>query len=395
MTDDKKILHLSDELVPEGSIKSSSVKGRSFVFTLISEAKDRMAGMTPKEAAYIVAEFIFGHPRLIIGALALILVSVLIEGQQPLTGNALLIFKATYALGAIWLMASVMVQAHKGVASGTHIGLMFTDILERFLFLQIALTSLSAYSPKLADMITSAQADPSSVLAVALGALIVVFLHLLTPTWNRGGSASSYTPPTTQPAITSAPITLSEKDVYRTSVHEAGHLLMFSGSKCLPTKLSVSVAAEAATHEQYRGHVFYSEQIIKASTQSQLHWSMLMNLSGFSAESIVLGEPESGSTDDNRKWMAAACHYLSAGFGETFFPEPSEGYQIAHNRAVLNDLRRSCMVELNEFFSANKELLEGLATEIANLKKMDRSQIVPYLARATAADTLPKAPLWQ
>jgi hypothetical protein len=272
---------------------------------------------------------------------------------------------------------------------------MFTDILERFVFLQIALTSLSAYSPKLADMITSAQMNPSSVLAIASGALIVIFLHVLTPTRNREGSTSTHTQPTTRQAIASAPIALSEKDIYRTSVHEAGHLLMFSNSKNLPTKLSVSVAFEVAPHEQYRGNVFYSEQSMKASTQSQLHWAMLMNLSGFVAESIVLGESESGSIDDNRKWMATACHYLSAGFGETFFPEPAGDYQIAHNRAALNELKSSCLTELNAFLEANRGLLEELAAQIADCKKMDSDQIAPYLARVTAADTLPEAPLWQ
>lgn len=395
MTDDKKIPHFSDGLVTESCTKPHSDKDRNIIFTLISEAKNKLSGMTPKEAAYIVAEFIFEHPRLIIGSLTLILVSVFMEGKQPLTGNALLIFKATYALGTVWLVASVMAQAQKGIANGTHVGLMFTDILERFVFLQIALTSLSAHSPKLADMITSAQANPSSVLAIALGALIVIFLHVLTPTRSRERSTSTHTKPTTRQAIASAPIALSEKDIYRTSVHEAGHLLMFSNSKNLPTKLSVSVAIEAAPHEQYRGNVFYTEQSMKASTQSQLHWAMLMNLSGFAAESIVLGEPECGSMDDNRKWMATALHYLSAGFGETFFPEPEGDYQIAHNRAILNELKRSCLAELNTFLEANRGLLEELAAQIANCKTMDSDQIAPYLARVAAADTLPNAPLWQ
>jgi len=395
MTDDKKIPHFSDGLVTESCTKSHSDKDRNIIFTLISAAKNRLSGMTPKEATYIVAEFIFEHPRLVMGSLALILVGVLLEGQQPLTGNALLIFKATYALGTVWLVASVMAQTQKGIANGTHLGPMFSDILERFVFLQVALTSLSAYSPKLADMITSAQANPSSVLAIASGALIVIFMHVLTPTRNREESTSTHTQSTTRQAISSAPIALSEKDIYRTSVHEAGHLLMFSNSKNLPTKLSVSVAIEAAPHEQYRGNVFYSDQSMNASTQSQLHWVMLMNLSGFAAESIVLGEPECGSMDDNRKWMATACYYLSAGFGETFFPEPEGGYQIAHNRAILNELKRSCLAELNAFLKANRGLLEELAAQIANWKTMDSDQIAPYLARVAAADTLPKAPIWQ
>ena len=351
--------------------------------------------MTPQEATHIVAEFVFEHTRLVIASLALILMSVLLEDKQPLTGNALLIFKATYALGIAWLLATVVAQTHKGMANGAHVGLMFSDILGRFVFLQIALTSLSAYSPKLADMITSAQANPSGVLAIASGALIVIFLHILTPTRNREGGTSTHTQPATRQAIASAPIALSEKDIYRTSVHEAGHLLMFSNSKNLPTQLSVSVAIEVAPHDQHRGNVFYSEQSMKASTQSQLHWAMLMNLSGFAAESIVLGEPECGSMDDNRKWMATACHYLSAGFGETFFPEPAGDYQIAHNRAVLNDLKRSCLAELNEYFGANKGLLEELAAQIADCKGMDKDQIAPYLEKVTAAKTLPPAPFWQ
>ena len=52
MTDDKKAPHFSDGSVTEGSSKPYSVKDRNLISTLISEAKERVSGVTPQAVSY-------------------------------------------------------------------------------------------------------------------------------------------------------------------------------------------------------------------------------------------------------------------------------------------------------------------------------------------------------
>lgn len=178
------------------------------------------------------------------------------------------------------------------------------------------------------------------------------------------------------------------KDVHRTSVHEAGHVLMFALKKTLPSSLKVEVFTHLGRHDEYRGKVTHPNELGDTLLESELVWKMLLSLSGTEAELLVFGERANGTFGDNQSWMQAAHAYLSSGFGEPYYSKPSDDAQYEHNLLVMTRLKEVCTTRVAAFMTANQELLQELGLVIEESRVMQLEQLQPYLERVVGTETV-------
>lgn len=225
-------------------------------------------------------------------------------------------------------------------------------------------------------------------IAVAAGFAIILFIF----NFGRTLFILNYEAPSALPvAHQSVQQSRRAHDVWRTAVHEAGHTMMFAALSSIPQDLSVSVEDKIPPTGGRLGEVRYSTGV--PNTPASLRWQMIKYVAGSRAEWVVFGDCEAGAQSDYRAWMAAATVFLGSGFGESFYIEPQGDAQIAHNRAVLNDLKAHCESDADAFLTTNRDLLLELAQTIASNKNLHREQLEPYLLRAKKADALPRPPV--
>lgn len=180
----------------------------------------------------------------------------------------------------------------------------------------------------------------------------------------------------------------SASDIFRTAVHEAGHLLLYAARPELPSDLTVTVLFEIGPTDTYRGQVTHTEGTPDIFTESYMWWSMLLHLGGSEAEAVVLGDRGDGSQGDYLSWMGVANAFLANGFGQAYFVQSSGDEQREHNRAVLNDLKARGTYVVSEYLLANSALLADLAHLIVGELTLTREQLEPLLSRAIAKDLL-------
>jgi hypothetical protein len=355
---------------------------------VVLQVLDRLQQTRPKDLARGLLRFVSEHPASVFGLLAVLAWGQTVPAVGTLPASAQAIYNATHTIGMTWLVLWMIWRAaYDAILSGNPVAVAIS-LVERFIMLSLALVAVRAFGVELADVVASVKANPDGALAFVAALIVVRVAFAFAPARSvaaaRGIGAIG-------PAVQAQPRKRSAQDIHRTAVHEAGHLLLYSGRAELPADLSVKVLSELGDMDLYRGQVTHADNTPTVRTEGYLHWSMLMHLAGAEAEYIALGERADGSRGDNSAWLNAATVYLSSGFGEVFYAEAAGDAQLAHNRAVLNDLKARCVRQVREFLAANRVLLAELAGAIAEQKTMSRAQLAPYLARVVAADTIPCA----
>ena len=296
------------------------------------------------------------------------------------------IFYGTFILGMTLAVFPLFLRTLLCVDKREEELAMVARLFEHLVLLLLALVAVRAFGVELAEIIGWVKANPDGAIALITAIIVVRSAFALAPTLNRLSVRDIA--PTGFAAHASARYAQTPEAIHRTAVHEAGHLLLYGCLVELPSDLSVEVFSEISEKDLYRGHVQHSASLPNPRPESYLRWSMLRDLAGTEAEYIVLGDRADGSCGDNSQWLNAATAYLSSGFGEVFYAAPVGDVLMAHNRAVLNDLKAACVRDVREFLGVNRSLLDELAAAVCSHKVMDRGQLEFYLSRVVGTDSI-------
>lgn len=334
---------------------------------------------TTRNLARSASRFVISHPMPFF-CLAWLIVIIFVAQSAPqiddLPDSAQLVYATVRLFGYAGLTYIIFYRglvANEGVLSTLSI------VVERGTFLAAGLLFVRMFGAELAEALVWVRKYPDAAMAVVAGVALVRVIFAFSPSRSfisaRANADFRY-------AAGGDRIARGEKDIHRTAVHEAGHLMMFADLPELPAELAVKVLAEIGCTDKFRGHVSHSTEAWPVvRTEGFLRWLMLMHLAGSEAEFVIFGGRADGAEGDNRDWLHAATSYLSAGFGEVFYSEPIGAAQTAHNRAVLNDLKAAHVADLGRFFAANTVVLRDLAAAVTEKKAMAREEIAPYLLR--------------
>lgn len=169
---------------------------------------------------------------------------------------------------------------------------------------------------------------------------------------------------------------LSESEVHRVAIHEAGHLLALA---LFPDK-PVSVRAYARDyHSSPTGHVQYE---FSAPLDASYSWAHMLNtLAGQVAEKVINGSTLHGSERDNTAWETLAKQHLRAGFApeQLWFITPDTEGEARLNARTLEDMRAEQVQQLTAFFTANRDHLEKTAYRLKEVDVLETEESLQVL----------------
>jgi hypothetical protein len=291
----------------------------------------------------------------------------------------------TMAIGLVawlwWMLVHGVLEAIEG-------GRQFQAIVEhgyvRLALVVFVLLAERSMGHELAWVMPMLKDNPDMAYSIALGAIFVYAAFSFAPRMLSSGMRVA----TIRAVMTAeAPRWARErKDIHRTSIHEAGHVLMFTLKRTLPSWLKVEVFTHLNHTDEYRGKVTHPNESGDVLLESELVWNMLLSLSGTEAEHLVFGERANGTFGDNQSWMESAHAYLSSGFGEPYYSKPRDEAQYEHNLLVMTRLKDACGGRVKAFLAANQDLLQELGADIAEHHVLELVQLQPYLARVVGTE---------
>lgn len=316
---------------------------------------------------------------LIVGIILALLLQPYAPAAELLPDGARAVYNAATVIGLLYLVMGALSALFR---NDGNVALLGVTLLERLVLLSLGLVLVRVFGADVAYSLAWVKGSPDAALAAGAGFIVVRMMFAFVPDRTTLVARDAEGLLAGRQAIALPKRRRSEKDIYRTAVHEAGHLMLYADLPKLPATLSVNVMGELGHQDEYRGFVRHSdEHVPEVLTQEYLRWLMLMNLAGSEGEYAILGDRADGAVGDHQMWLKAAAFYLSAGFGEVFYVDPIGEAQQAHNRAVLNTLKAQHLSELVARFAINKAVVAELALAIAVKKVMTREEIAPYLAR--------------
>ena len=271
------------------------------------------------------------------------------------------------------------------------------QLVKRTLYLWVAASFISAslrhYGAQLQNLVDATLANPRTALltvivGVALVALVLLFRVLLNnvdPLFHPPSKIAEIARYGTHSSAIAYP-EISPADRRVTSVHEAGHALLFAVA---PDKLS-EVQIKTRRFGDNQGSVTMVKDPDHLKTKEDFEWLMLMTLAGTAAEVSVFGQGYSGALGDTQAWQSVAKHYLETGFGEIYFVEPDSEYEVAHNLRVLASLRNTQERVLGAFMRNNVNVLNDLAVELLERNFMQQADVKPFLECVQVPDDFPR-----
>jgi hypothetical protein len=268
----------------------------------------------------------------------------------------------------------------------------FTGLFLRCVLLVLGISGISYFSSDVAASLQWIQANPATVLTSLAAVAFVWFLFVLASLLpgtsipreygyaKAAGTVGNFAlKPRTEP---------TERDNRVTSVHEAGHALVYAALGFLPNEVKIVL------HDQSKlgvlGYVSAGEWKHLLTSRTFAEWEMLLFLEGQVAEEVLLGEASLGSRSDMVYWEVRAKAYLSNGFSFTYFNHPDTQLEVGQNQLSLDVLRDNQRTLLQKFFDENKQVLDDLAFAVAEKRELAKSDLVPFLARVQFIDGFPK-----
>jgi Peptidase family M41 len=188
------------------------------------------------------------------------------------------------------------------------------------------------------------------------------------------------------------PRKLNEDDRRTTSIHEAGHALVYGILEQIPESLFIEIRNQYYDGDYISSSGFCGSAIKEQAYpyQSFVEFRMLVTLGGFEAEKAILGECSTGARSDIKNWYLSARLYHSCGFsGKLYFPDPEADWEEKANREVLETLLQNHHATLAQFFQVNLTVLKELADALLEQNKMKASDLAPYLERVVRTHGMP------
>ena len=181
----------------------------------------------------------------------------------------------------------------------------------------------------------------------------------------------------------------SQQDERHTAFHEAGHAICYAALGRLPDN-SRMVMNDGTDPRGVLGFVTGVEDGNRLTSQVFVEWLMLVYLAGKMGELIGLSQATLGAGSDHCKWQSAARQYLANHYEGIYYIEPQNKFEQVLNDEKLQDLERQQLVCLQQLFDQNREVFRELAEAFLAKRVLERSEMIPFLARVTLPEGFPR-----
>lgn len=170
---------------------------------------------------------------------------------------------------------------------------------------------------------------------------------------------------------------------YKSSVHEAGHLLMFASGEASQLLLNSKIYWK---DDFYHGYVKHCFELYSYDSLSNAKLYCLINLAGLMSERHIFGESGLGGGKDLQEFRRFAKVYLAheescfCYLGDVTEDEGKE------NTRLISKFKDKLNNEILEFYKKNNDVLVELSRELENKKEILLKDISPYLNRVVWPD---------
>lgn len=180
----------------------------------------------------------------------------------------------------------------------------------------------------------------------------------------------------------------TDQDNQYTSAHEAGHILVFAALGKLPPEVEAAIN-DGTGYESFLGYVDMPRNEHRLQEKRFVEWRMLVALAGKMGEERLMGESTMGAGSDYARWLDSAKKYL-ANHNRGIFYQPAENqFEQRINDEQLAALREEHLKMLAELFDQNAQVHKELAHALLEKRKLQREDLVPFLARVTLPADFP------
>lgn len=303
------------------------------------------------------------------------------------------VYTVAERVGMLWLTGWMLYKGVLFFVGGSGVAGFLRGIIGRYIMLSLALVSIRQGSPFVADAVHAIETNPHASITAALGVVAVyaafsIFDRLVDIPRQQYAAARSAASGVAVAVSSNIRRPRQAKGVRRTAVHEVGHVLLYAALPSMPDKLTVKVLHEISMTDRYRGYVRNDQKWTAAETELLTQWNMLLYLGGTVAEQLVYGSRADGAEEDNARWTHTAQQYLARGYGEVYFPEPSNAGQIEHNRLVINSLKAQHHASLMEFLTVNRALLDELTERLITEREIGAEALAPFFKRVVFTEAV-------
>lgn len=235
------------------------------------------------------------------------------------------------------------------------------------------------------------------ILYVALMLVVIyacrkIFYDFLVRKFDLNPKVSNLSQYDSRPQLRQSYSPYSDEEMDVISVHEVGHVMLFSAFGEEPVDLYVQIH-DRKIGMSNRGYVFFSfsEREGKVLTVRDINIFMLIYLSGMQAEKFYFNDQRLfGAAQDMDKWLYYAKLYLIHDEQTIFFNNPQNQFEQYHNSQLLADLKQKQSQILSEFFNSNRVVLEELVCSLKENKRLDFDKLKPYLEKIINIDEISK-----
>jgi hypothetical protein len=180
----------------------------------------------------------------------------------------------------------------------------------------------------------------------------------------------------------------SELERRHTAYHEAAHALCLAALGRVPVNARAVVETEVIDGE-VAGKVRWNyssggDELFDAD------WRMITLLAGKVGEVRSLGAFTLGAESDYLKWQALARQYLSNQSLGVYFVEPQNQFEQSTNIEMLQGLERQQTQLIYQLLDLNHAVLHEMAEALLAKRVLERSEMIPFLARVTLPDGFPR-----
>lgn len=347
------------------------------VASLIAMVRDDIDALIPLTIMVVVGAYLYRHAPPV-ASLSEELRHIVFDVQS--VGSLVFVLWMLYASGRLLFASEVMASSFA------------TSVFEKAAALQLVPLMIRFFGASIDAQLVWVKANPASSVEAGVAIAAVFFAFRATPSRLVAFSRGSSAPIVRGHSVSPMRKPRSEREVFLTSAHEAGHALMLAALQPRPTEMRAFVIGERGPLDSVLGSV-QSNLSPQPGNEPFLRWAMFMCLAGTEAECLVTGIRLEGSGEDVAKWGHFARQYLASGFGEVYFSDAESDADVRLNGYALNRLQEQHREALRAFLQANQQLLAEVTEAITTRKELGTRELTPFLDRVQWVGAVQPVPL--
>ena len=186
------------------------------------------------------------------------------------------------------------------------------------------------------------------------------------------------------PASRAQPLRYDDR---RVAEHEIAHAISHAVFPTIDPSLRVELLPDGSPS---RGVVWSGLHITPPCSADGLDWFQANLVAGAAAERLLHGESLIGSENDWGRYLHVTSRRLGSENATTFFPSPTEQWQIDANLAAIEQSKARQLALATALIETNRSVFDDLVSDLLRLRALDAPALLPYLRRMTIPEDYPR-----